>query len=278
MTTVTTAVGGVASFLLFFRAVCSLFIGATSFAMSRVELLNPEGLRVDGRRANELRKLSCKLSPLQHADGSAYIEQGNTKVLAVVYGPRETRHRAQVMHDRAYINVEYLVAPFSAGERKKRSKNDKRLLELALAVKQTFDSVVMTTLHPRSQIDIYLQVLQDDGGALQASINAATLALVDAGVPMVDYVCACTGGCVDSQALLDLNHIEESSAETPDLTVAILPRSGKVTLLQMTSRVHSDQFEQMLNLAMEGCRQVHAVLDSSVRDSMQQLADQMTHR
>ncbi|KAI9595786.1 putative exosome complex exonuclease RRP41 [Syncephalis fuscata] len=235
--------------------------------MSRLELLSPEGLRVDGRRAAELRKLKCSLSPLPHADGSAYIEQGNTKVLAVVYGPRETRHRAQVMHDRVYINVEYTVVPFSTGERKKRSKNDRRLLESALAIKQTFESAIQTNLYPRSQIDIYIQLLQDDGGALQASINAVTLALIDAGVPMLDYVCACTGGNVDNQPLLDLNHIEEASAETPDLTVAILPRSGKVTLLQMTSR-------QMISLAIEGCRQVHSIMDDAVRQSMKALVQQ----
>ncbi|RKP23212.1 exosome complex exonuclease RRP41 [Syncephalis pseudoplumigaleata] len=229
------------------------------------------GLRVDGRRANELRKVKCSLSPLSHASGSAYVEQGNTKVLAVVYGPREARHKGHAMHDRAYINVEYTVAPFSTGERKKRSKNDRRLLESGLAIKQTFESAIQTTLYPRSQIDIYIQLLQDDGGALQATINAVTLALIDAGVPMLDYVCACTGGNVDGQALLDLNHVEEASAETPDLTVAILPRSGKVTLLQMTSRVHADQFEQMMSLAMDGCRQIHTIMDDAVRASMQSL-------
>jgi exosome complex component RRP41 len=56
---------------------------------SRLELLTPEGLRVDGRRANELRKITAKTSVFSQADGSAYIEQGNTKCLAAVYGPRE---------------------------------------------------------------------------------------------------------------------------------------------------------------------------------------------
>lgn len=54
-----------------------------------MELLTPEGLRVDGRRPNELRKITAKTSVFSQADGSAYIEQGNTKCLAAVYGPRE---------------------------------------------------------------------------------------------------------------------------------------------------------------------------------------------
>ena len=47
------------------------------------------GLRVDGRRPHELRKLTCKLGVFQQADGSTFLEQGNTKVLASVYGPHD---------------------------------------------------------------------------------------------------------------------------------------------------------------------------------------------
>lgn len=58
------------------------------------------------------------------------------------------------------------------------------------------------------------------------------MALVDAGIPMLDYVCACSAGCIDKEPVLDLNNLEES-ADTPELTVAILPRTGKVTLLEV---------------------------------------------
>ncbi len=52
---------------------------------------------------------------------------------------------------------------------------------MAMVVRQCFESAVQLHLFPRSQIDIYLQVLQSDGGMLAACINAATLALIDAG-------------------------------------------------------------------------------------------------
>ncbi|KAJ2840623.1 Exosome non-catalytic core component, partial [Coemansia sp. 'formosensis'] len=116
--------------------------------MSRQELLSPEGLRVDGRRANELRRISCRASVLNSADGSSYYEQGNTKVLVAVYGPREPRTKS-LTHDQATINVEFNVAPFSTSERRKRSKGDKRLLEVASFVKQTFEGAVQTAVYPR---------------------------------------------------------------------------------------------------------------------------------
>lgn len=60
----------------------------------------------------------------------------------------------------------------------------------------------MTHLLPRTEINIYLQVLQADGGTRCASINAATLALIDAGIPMKDFVVACAAGCVDSTPIV----------------------------------------------------------------------------
>uniref|UniRef100_A0A8C6ZBR7 Exoribonuclease phosphorolytic domain-containing protein n=1 Tax=Nothoprocta perdicaria TaxID=30464 RepID=A0A8C6ZBR7_NOTPE len=57
--------------------------------MAAPELLSDEGYRADGRRPAELRKVRARLGVFAQADGSAYIEQGNTKVLAAVYGPHE---------------------------------------------------------------------------------------------------------------------------------------------------------------------------------------------
>lgn len=81
---------------------------------------------------------------------------------------------------------------------------------MASFVKQTFEPVVITTLYPRSQIDIYLQVIQQDGGVLQACVNAATMALIDAGVAMTDYVCACTAGWIDREPAIGKNDLSKS--------------------------------------------------------------------
>jgi len=59
--------------------------------MAGLQLLSEYGLRVDGRRPNELRQIRCKLGVFNQPDGSAYLEQGNTKVLAAVYGPHEVK-------------------------------------------------------------------------------------------------------------------------------------------------------------------------------------------
>ncbi|KAI8823982.1 ribosomal protein S5 domain 2-type protein [Fimicolochytrium jonesii] len=238
---------------------------------SRVEIVSPEGLRVDGRRPLELRRVLTRIGVLSQADGSAYVEQGNTKVLAAVYGPREPVKRSGVQHDRAHMNVTYSLSSFSSGERRQRARKDRRLLEIGSQIKRTLESVVTVTAYPRSEIDVYLQVLQTDGGGLHAAINAATLALIDAGIPMTDYVCACSAGWVNNQAILDLNYLEEA-ADVPTLTVGLLPKSGKITMISLESRLHVDKLEAVINLASDGCHQLKEVLDDAVRESTKKLA------
>jgi hypothetical protein len=70
-------------------------------------------------------------------------------------------------------------------------------------------------------------------GTRAACINAATLALADAGIPMRDIVTSCSAGYLCSTPLLDLNYIEDS-AGGPDVTVGFLTKMDKVTLLQVT--------------------------------------------
>jgi len=135
---------------------------------------------------------------------------------------------------------------------------ERRTLELAAAIKATFEPVIQTHIYQRSQIDIFVQVLEQDGGGhpkylympysgkaisvpglLQTSINATTLALIDAGVAMADYVAAITCGVFSTQPLLDLTSLEES--DIPHLTLAVMPRTSKVTLVTMETRLHVDR-------------------------------------
>ena len=69
--------------------------------MAGLELISDEGFRIDGRRPTELRRIQCKIGVYNQADGSAYIEQGNTKVLATVYGP----HEVSVSENTAFSKV-----------------------------------------------------------------------------------------------------------------------------------------------------------------------------
>ncbi|KAI5627211.1 exosome complex component RRP41 [Silurus asotus] len=242
--------------------------------MAGLELLSDQGYRLDGRKATELRKLQARMGVFGQADGSAYLEQGNTKALAVVYGPHEVRgSRSKSLHDRAVINCQYSMATFSTAERKRRPHGDRKSSEMSLHLKQTFEAAVLTQLYPRSQIDIYVKILQSDGGNYSACVNAATLALVDAGIPMRDYVCACTAGFVEDTPLADLCHAEESGGGTT-LSLALLPRRENIALVQMDARLHQDHLPALMEAATVACKGLSKVLDSVVRQHLQEVSVQ----
>ncbi|XP_067005469.1 exosome complex component RRP41 [Anabrus simplex] len=231
-----------------------------------MNLLSDQGLRLDGRRPNELRKIRCKLGVFSQPDGSAYLEQGNTKVLAAVYGPHEIRgSKTKALHDQVLVNCQYSMATFSTGERKRRPRGDRKSSEMSMHLRQTFQAAIRTELYPRSQIDIFVEVLQADGGNYCSSVNAATLALVDAGIPLREYMCSCSASLANGDVpLVDISHLEESSGG-PTLTVAALPMSGQIALLEMSQRFHMDHLDKVLNHALQGCRDIREILDEEVK-------------
>jgi exosome complex component RRP41 len=202
------------------------------------QLVSPEGLRRDGRRPGELRRLRFSLGTIPQADGSCTLEQGNTVLGCAIYGPREPARRSQSLSSQAQIKVQLSTttnsSPASAEKAQGNKKKDRRILELQSWIRQTFESVICLQSYPRSEIQIHLQVLQLDGGLLAAAMNAATLALIDAGVQMNDYLTAVTVSEVDGSPILDCNYMEESmGSDLPILTMALLPRHQKSAFLNV---------------------------------------------
>ncbi|KAL2314327.1 Exosome complex component ski6 [Schizosaccharomyces pombe] len=233
--------------------------------MSHFEILSLEGLRNDGRRWDEMRNFQCRIGIEPSENGSAFIELGNTKVLCIVDGPSEPVIKSKARADRAFVNVEINIASFSTIDVKKRFKSDRRIQLQCLALQNTFEEIIQTELYPRSQISVYLHVLQDDGAVMASCINATTLALIDAGIPVKDFVCCSTAGIVESDMLLDLNSLEESALSW--LTVAVLGNIKKVVYMQLETSMHLDYLESVMNMAIAGSEHIYNTMQSAVRQS-----------
>ncbi|CAM9919647.1 unnamed protein product [Ascophyllum nodosum] len=233
---------------------------------NKADFMSLAGLRPDGRRSREIRRVRCRFGVFKGADGSAYLEMGQTKVIAIVKGPREvTRRYDDRRHDEAIVHCEYNLAPFSGSERKQRRPTDRKSVEIAQAVKEVFEGAVMLHLYPRTQIDIYLHVVQSDGGVLPVGVNAASLALIDAGVAMSDLVVACSAGYLDGTPVMDLNYVEQALGG-PYLPVAVLPAKDKILMAKMESRLPLEIFEEVLRAATDACQQVHNLLQAAVKE------------
>lgn len=155
---------------------------------------------------------------------------------------------------------------------KKLTEELRRIQELEITISKALASNLHTHLFPHSSISISLHVLSQDGSLLAALLNATTLALIDAGIPMTDYIAACTAGSTSSYSagddsadpLLDLNNQEEQ--ELPFLTVATLGDSDRVAVLNCESRVQVSRLEGMLVVGVDGCKQVKQFLDRIIKE------------
>ena len=228
-----------------------------------VKLIDEEGKRVDGREWNELRPIKIEVGVLNNADGSAYIEHGKNKILAAVYGPKEAHPRHLTLPDRALLRCRYHMAPFSVEERKSPAPS-RREIELSKVIREALEPAIFLEHYPRTAIDLFIEILQADGGTRCAGITVASLALADAGIPMRDLVVACAAGKVDNKIVLDLNDIEDKEGEA-DVPVAFMPNLNAVTLLQMDGILTPEEFEQAVNLAIEGCKRIYKMQKEALK-------------
>lgn len=245
--------------------------------MQHGQAVNGEGLRADGRRVGELRKVSCRLGGLA-GDGSAVFQMGNTHVACSVHGPRERRGRGAGTEQKAVVTCEYSMAPFATQDRKQPVRRDRRSMEVARILANVFAAVIETERFPRSEIHIVVTVLQADGGARGACINAISLALADAGIPMTDLVASCAAGRMSDTILLDPNFREASSGM--DLPVAVLASSEKIVMCQMDHKLPAEDFGKVLRVAMDGAMVIAGIMKSVINDYLvaalnaQQMAQQ----
>ncbi|MGQ9551178.1 MAG: exosome complex exonuclease Rrp41 [Candidatus Bathycorpusculaceae bacterium] len=221
------------------------------------KLIDKKGLRLDGRRPDELRPVKIDVGILANADGSAYIEQGKNKILAAAFGPKELHPKHLSLSDRMVLRCRYHMAPFSVQERKSPAPS-RREVELSKVIRESLEPAIFMEQYPRTGIDIFIEVLQADGGTRCASITAASLALADAGIPMRDLVVACAAGKVDDTIVLDLMDTEDKVG-VADVPVALMPNLNAITLLQMDGILTLEEFEKAVDLAIGGCRKIYAM-------------------
>ncbi|CAJ0572543.1 unnamed protein product, partial [Mesorhabditis spiculigera] len=211
--------------------------------------VNEHGFRADGRKPLQIRNISTQMGIDSQSDGSAYFVQGNTQVICHIYGPREPTQRGRVKEDRAFINCHYERflkgrSNIQGGKRRRPGK-ERKAGDVERLVEKTFETVIFTENYPKTQIDIHLMVLEEDGSVLSTCINAASLALCDAGVAMKGVVSAITCGMAEGKPICDLNNREENDL-VPRVTLATISGQDEVVITELQNRVHIDSLTALL--------------------------------
>src|ERR687889_394022 len=225
--------------------------------MNELVLIDQNGKRSDNRGIDDLRQIKITVGVLKNADGSAYIEFGKNKIIVAVYGPREVHPKHMALPDRCVLRCRYHMSPFSTDTRKNPAPS-RREVEISKVIRESLEPSLILSDYPRAVIDVFVEVLQADGGSRCAGIIAASVALADAGINMRDLVSACAAGRLGDKIVLDINDLEDKEGDA-DMPVAYLPNTEQITLLQLDGKLSSSQFNECLNKAIDGCKLVYEI-------------------
>lgn len=219
-----------------------------------IELIK-DGKRLDGRLPGDLRDIKILTNVVKNAQGSAYIEWGNNKIIAAIHGPNEALPRHTANPNKAVVKCRYMMAPFSSSEEHGRSGMNRRAIEISKVTGEVFENVILLDQFPGTEISIYVEVLQSDGGTRAAGITCAAVALATSGIPMKDMPYSVSAGKVGETVILDLNKVEDNYSDA-DMPVAVLPRSNEVVLLQMDGSLTKKQYSEAMSLIFESGKKI----------------------
>ena len=243
-------------------------------------------LRSDGRSSDQMRPIRFVPEFTKNADGSCLVEYGETKVICTATVedgvPNWLRNASP---PQGWLTAEYSMLPGATSTRSRRERNHTsgRTQEIQRLIGRSLRGIIDLNLCPDISITCDCDVIQADGGTRTASITGAFVALklaVDKAIrakriknnPIKDAVAAVSVGLKDSEILVDLNYIEDSSADL-DMNV-VLTQSGKILEIQGTAERAAFSKEEVMRI-IEASEQAvtplfdlqHAAADGQIVES-----------
>ena len=196
---------------------------------------------------------------VERANGSAYLETSGTKLTCAVYGPRDYIKRHE-FRSSGKLTCHMTFSPFSKPRRFTEIR-DSLSSEYSNFIAESLVSAVCLDAYPKSQIDVYINVLEDNGNTLSYAITAASVALADAGIEMVDLVTSSSLVFSDATVCLDPDAAEQAHKDVDGkMSVAYLPSLNKVSCLLQDGAVDVERSVELVNQCLEGCLRVHGIM------------------
>jgi ribonuclease PH len=230
--------------------------------------------RQDGRKADELRKITITRNYLKYPDGSVLIECGDTKVICTAVAEQGVPNHRKGSGS-GWVTAEYSMIPGSTAERATRDawhgRVKGRSLEIQRLIGRALRAVVDMDAMGEISVLIDADVIQADGGTRTASITGSFVALHDAFSkllaegkikknPIKEFLAATSVGVVGESKFLDLTYEEDSKADV-DMNV-VMTESGKFVEVQGTAELapfSKKTLDDLLDLGAAGIRDIIAV-------------------
>lgn len=224
--------------------------------------------RASGRTVTEMRPMTAKVGVIPNADGSAIFTFGNTVAIAAVYGPRKLHPQHMQDPSTGILRVTYDLLSFSVSDRKKPGPN-RRSNEISKMIEWSLLPVVKLEEFPNTVVDVQIYIPQADASTRVAGINAASMALAHAGIPMTDLVCALSIGKLDKHLVVDVDKDEEDFEEgegATDFPLAKLAQKDEFTLIQLDGKIQPQLIKEALAMASKACDEIYEVQKKALKE------------
>ncbi|KAM4618775.1 exosome complex component MTR3 [Polymixia lowei] len=233
--------------------------------------LPPDGTRADGRQRDQVdvRPVFVRCGLVSQAKGSAYIEAGNTKLMCCVYGPKEIERKDETDMKCGRLFTDLRYAPFSCPERGSWIQGSEEK-DLSLMLFESLQPAMCLHKYPRSQIEVNVMVLENNGSVLAHAVTCASLALADAGIEMYDLVLGCSIRQDGASYMIDPAYLEENSCcsgseeNQGSLTVAFLPSLNQISGLQSNGEMGEETLTAGVRTCIEGCYKLYPVIQQAL--------------
>jgi exosome complex component RRP41 len=224
--------------------------------------------RLSGRGLTQLRKMTAKVGVVPNADGSAMFAFGDTIAIAAVYGPRLLHPQHKQDPSTGILRVNYDLLSFSVYDRKKPGPS-RRSQEISKVTEWALLPVLNLKEFANTVIDVQIYIIQADAGTRTAGINAASMALAHAGIPMKSLVTSVSVGKLDKELVVDLDKFEEDfeGGEGPtDFPIAKIANTNEYSLMQLDGKIQPDMVKKVLKLADSACEEVYEVQKKALKE------------
>ncbi len=230
-------------------------------------------LRLDGRKANELRPIGFQPGFAPYAHGSVLVSFGDTRVICAASFEDKVPQWMKVQNiSGGWITAEYSMLPYSTLDRKQRDiskgKLDGRTVEIQRLIGRALRAVVDLGKMPGKTLWVDCDVLQADGGTRTASITGGYVAVALAcrkfmqegrlvENPLTDSIAAVSVGIYEGMPVLDLNYIEDSQASV-DANI-VMTGNGRFVELQSSGEeatFSEEELHQLLAMGKQGISQL----------------------
>ena len=228
--------------------------------------------RKDGRKNDEFRPIKAKVGVVPNADGSAMYQSGETIAIAAVYGPRKMHPQHQQNPEKGTLRCTYNMLSFSVQDRI-RPGLSRRSTEISKITEWALEPVLMLEKFPNMVVDVFINIIQADAGTRCAGINAASMALAHAGIPMKNLVSSISAGKMDKTIVLDLDKYEDSEFKegegSTDIPITMTP-DGKITHLQLDGKISPTQLKEIIDMVQKASVQVYEVQKKALKESIEE--------